>query len=218
MSEELFLDAACVLGLDRKSVRFDMFAKYLDLLWKWGSVYNLTSLKERDAWWKYHLLDSLSVFKFLPPGSLADVGSGAGFPGLVLGLASPERPISLIESNNKKCSFLREVIGILGLKNVKVVQARVESYIPENLYCCVISRAFSDLRNFYELTRHLCHPSGCLLAMKGKIVDKELNELPTGVINKVLGLEVPHLGKVRSLVILSSRPKLKPLIMGDNDG
>ncbi len=154
---------------------------YLALLEKWNQVYNLTAVRNPQQMLYAHLLDSLAVLPYLPAGAIVDVGSGAGLPGIPIALARPDAPITLLDSNHKKASFLREAVMQLGIENIAVVCRRVEEFLPAEKFAVVISRAFSDLAEFLRLTRHLCAPGGKFLAMKGLLPYEELNQLPADI-------------------------------------
>jgi 16S rRNA (guanine527-N7)-methyltransferase len=129
------------------------------------------------------------------------VGSGAGFPGLPLAIADPDRRFCLIESTGKKAGFLRHMVEKLELPNVEVVQARAESYRPDRPYDAVIARALGPLAGFVRVAGHLAAKEGRLLAMKGKRPDAEIRDLPAGW--KVLAVHpvaVPGLDAERCLV------------------
>lgn len=154
---------------------------YLALLEKWNQVYNLTAVRNPQQMLYAHLLDSLAVLPHLPAGTIVDVGSGAGLPGIPIALARPDTPVTLLDSNHKKASFLREAVMQLGIENIAVVCQRVEEFSPTERFAVVISRAFSDLAEFLRLTRHLCAPGGKFLAMKGLLPYEELNQLPADI-------------------------------------
>lgn len=189
------------LGLALGADAVERLTQYCVLLEKWNRVYNLTAIRERARTVSHHLLDSLAVVPFLPPGSLADVGSGAGLPGIPLAIARPETAVVLVESNHKKGAFLRQAVLELGLSNVQVVMERAEAYRPVPTLSAAISRAFADLAGFVEASRHLVAESGWLLAMKGVYPDEELTQLPSDVeLESVIGLEVPGVRAARHLV------------------
>ncbi|GHU37491.1 ribosomal RNA small subunit methyltransferase G [Betaproteobacteria bacterium] len=151
---------------------------YLTLLYKWNRAYSLTALKEQDKAVSHHLLDSLSILRFVPEGRLLDVGSGGGTPGIPLAIARPELPVTLLDSNSKKAAFLRQAAIELGLPNVSVHGGRVEQYHPEFGYTAIVSRAFSELASFAALSKHLLAPDGVWLAMKGVLPRDEIARLP----------------------------------------
>lgn len=176
---------------------------YVALLEKWNQVYNLTAVRDPQQMLYAHLLDSLAVIPYLPPGAIVDVGSGAGLPGIPIALTRSDTSITLLDSNHKKASFLREAVLQLGIKNITVVCQRVEEFSPAEKFAVVISRAFSDLAEFLRLTRHLCAPGGKFLAMKGLLPYEELNQLPADMtlMNSRL-LHVPGVQGQRHLLTL----------------
>lgn len=177
--------------------------RYLALLQKWNRVYNLTAIREQPRLVTHHILDSLAVVPFLPAGSIVDVGTGPGLPGVPLAIARPGDPVTLLDSNHKKGAFLRQVVIECELRNVQVQIGRAEDWRPAELFSVAISRAFSDLPGFVEAARHLVAASGVLAAMKGVYPDEELALLPaTARVDRVIRLEVPGLRADRHLVLM----------------
>ena len=178
--------------------------RYVALLRKWNRVYNLTAIREQQRLVTHHILDSLAVLPHLPPGSIVDVGSGAGLPGIPLAIGRPGDPVMLLDSNHKKGAFLRQVIIDCELRNAQVHIGRAEDWRPAESFAVVISRAFSDLPGFVEAAGHLTAPNGVLAAMKGVYPDEELALLPATVvrIERVVRLEVPGLKADRHLVLM----------------
>jgi 16S rRNA (guanine527-N7)-methyltransferase len=175
---------------------------YLGLIQKWNKVHNLTAVREPEEMVTLHLLDSLSVMPHVKVQRLLDVGSGAGLPGIPLAICRPELQVTVLDSSHKKASFMRQAKAELDIKNLEVVCGRVEAYQPQQLFDAVISRAFSDLAEFMQLTRHLGKPGAQWLAMKGVYPFEELAQIkiePT----QVLPLKVPGLEAQRHLVFLS---------------
>lgn len=176
---------------------------YLALVEKWNRVYNLTAVREPEQMLAHHLLDSLSVAPHLTGACLADVGSGAGLPGIPLALARPQMAVSLVESNHKKAAFLRQAVIELGLRNVEVVNARVEAWDTASRFDVVISRAFSDLAEFVALAGRLCAQGGVMAAMKGVYPYEELAQVPAPFrVREVAKLTVPGLEAERHLVLI----------------
>jgi 16S rRNA (guanine(527)-N(7))-methyltransferase GidB len=177
---------------------------YITLLHKWNKVYNLTAIREPQQMLSHHILDSLAVLPYLPQAkSIADVGTGAGLPGIPLALARPETAVALVESNHKKATFLTQAKLELKLDNVQVICERAEAFQPVNRFGVVVSRAFSDLADFVGLTRHLCAPGGVLAAMKGLYPHEELAALPSDVtVEQVFPVKVPGLEAERHLVLI----------------
>lgn len=160
----------------------DMLRAYLALLTKWNKVYNLTSIRDPDEMVTHHLLDSLAVLPEIQKSAsarrhfrLADVGSGAGLPGLVLAIARPEWTVTSVEAVEKKAAFQRQVIIELKLANVSIYCGRIEEL--KGSFDAVISRAFASLGDCVRLAGHL---SNCLWAMKGAYPADEIAVLPTG--------------------------------------
>jgi 16S rRNA (guanine527-N7)-methyltransferase len=151
------------------------------LLVKWNKAYNLTSVRNADEMIDRHLLDSLSMLPFIGPGALLDVGTGAGFPGMVLALVRPDLPVWLLDSNGKKTRFLSQVKMMLKVDNVTVVQHRLESWQPERQFAQITSRAFATLSDMVSFARHLLCDDGRFLAMKGLSPDAELAQLPPDI-------------------------------------
>jgi len=173
---------------------------YLNLLQKWNKVYNLTAVRNPLDMVTLHLLDSLSVLPYMQDGSLLDVGSGGGLPGIVLAIAKPDLRVTTLDTVQKKTIFMRQVKGELGLRNLEVVQARVESYRPAFKFEQVISRAFSDIAQFMQLTQHLIAPHGRWLAMKGVMPLQEMRAIATKP-HCVIPLHVPFIEAQRHLLI-----------------
>lgn len=178
---------------------------YLALMQKWNKVHNLTAVRDADEMVTLHLLDSLVVVPFISAKNLLDVGSGAGLPGIPLALCLPDLQVTVIDSNSKKVSFMRQVKAELGIANLEVLGGRVEEIASTKKFEIIISRAFSDLRLFISLTHHLLDVHGKWLAMKGVYPEVELAELAenTGIsASKVEILKVPGLDAQRHLAFL----------------
>jgi 16S rRNA (guanine527-N7)-methyltransferase len=178
---------------------------YLTLMQKWNKVHNLTAVRDAEEMVVLHLLDSLVVLPFIDGKALLDVGSGAGLPGIPLAICLPDLKVTVIDSNNKKVSFMRQAKAELGIENLEVLGGRVEEIAPNHKFDMVISRAFSDLDLFISLTHQLCDAQGKWLAMKGVYPEAELAELEknTGITaSKIEELKVPGLAAQRHLVFL----------------
>ncbi len=176
---------------------------YLALLDKWNRVYNLTAVRDAERMVSHHLLDSLAAVPFFQGVSVLDVGSGGGLPGIPLAIARPELRVTLIDSIAKKTAFLLQAKAELGLGNVQVVTSRVEDFRPEAQFDVITSRAFSDLKEFVTLTRHLLKPGGRWLAMKGLLPHEEIATLPDSVkVSANHALAVPGLEANRHMIVL----------------
>ena len=192
-------------GLPIDAQKQQKLLAYLTLMQKWNKVHNLTAVRDADEMVVLHLLDSLVVLPFIDGKALLDVGSGAGLPGIPLAICLPELKVTVIDSNNKKVSFMRQAKAELGIENLEVLGGRVEEIAPNRKFDMVISRAFSDLDLFISLTHQLCDAQGKWLAMKGVYPEAELAELEknTGITaSKIEELKVPGLAAQRHLVFL----------------
>lgn len=177
--------------------------QYFDLLEKWNKTFNLTAITSREEMLTHHLQDSLSVLPYISGKRLLDVGTGAGFPGMILAIAKPDLEVTLLDSAGKKTRFLQQVRAALKLTHVTVVHSRVEDYQPEVLFDQVISRAFSSIDKFLDCTEHLCREGGEFLAMKGKCPEDEIRAIPSRfTVSGLHRLDVPGLGAERHLVTI----------------
>jgi 16S rRNA (guanine527-N7)-methyltransferase len=175
----------------------------LDELTQWNQAYNLTAIEERRAMITHHLLDSLSVNAELAGQRIADVGTGAGFPGLPLALLNPERQFTLIDSSGKKIRFVKHAARALGLTNVEAVQARAEAFTPDQPFDTVVARAFAALPELLERVAGLCGTSTRVLAMKGKYPAEEIAAIQRPwALQATRALSVPGLGAERHVLRL----------------
>lgn len=185
------------LALDLPAGAKERLLAYVELLGKWNRIYNLTAIRDPLEMVTHHVLDSLSVVRPLGlprDATLADVGSGGGLPGIPLAIARPDCAVTLNDSIEKKCAFLRQAKIELGLANVQVHEGRVEAWRPAALFDVAISRAFAELGDFVARCRHLVRRGGRLAAMKG--VQREASEDC-----EVVSLRVPLLDEGRHLVL-----------------
>ena len=205
------LDAGLdALGLDR-ALAGPLLA-YLALLLRWNAAYNLTAIRDPREMVAKHLLDSLAMHGATAPlaaagGSLADLGTGAGFPGIPLAIAQPGLQVALVESSGKKARFLREAIRTLGLGNATAVESRIEAYDAPAAFDAITARALATLPLILALGGHLLKPGGVLLAMKGVVPADEIAALPPGwEVREIRPLAVPGLGAERHLVVVGRAP------------
>lgn len=184
--------------------------RYIELIAKWNSTHNLTSVRNPESMITRHMLDSLVILPHVSGPCIVDVGSGAGFPGVPVALARPKWQVTLVESNQKKAAFLLQTVLELGLSNVSVKQGRVEKIKLENKVDTVVSRAFSSLERFMSLSKHLSESNAdhCrFIAMKGEFPDMELMQLsPEFVVEKIVAVTVPGLKAKRHLVVIRYQP------------
>lgn len=152
-------------------------AKYRELILEWNKKFNLTAITDLDEIEEKHFVDSLYLDRYLDLEyqTLLDVGSGAGFPGIPLAIAHPNLKVTLLESNGKKVTFLKEVIKELQLNNVEVVQARAEEFNKRESFDIVTARAVKELNILLEITFHLVKVGGYFVAYKSSAIDGEIN-------------------------------------------
>ena len=203
MSQPTLAAGLATLGLDLPLAAQQKLLAFRDLLLKWNKVYNLTALRDPAQAVSHHLLDSLVILPHVGAGNLLDVGSGGGLPGIPLAIVCPDLSVTLVDTVQKKATFLQQAAIELGLKSVAVHHARVEEMSGQ--YAQISSRAFAELALFVSLTRHLLAPGGRWLAMKGVRPDAEINALPADiVVEAVIPLTVPGLSAERHLIILKA--------------
>lgn len=210
MSLEARLErGAALLGLALMPEIRGRLLQYLALIQKWNQVHNLTSVRKPEAMLVRHILDSLAILPHITGPRIADIGSGAGLPGIPLALAQPEWEVVLVESNHKKITFLRQAQIELKLENIRIAPKRVEDW-RENGLDTIVSRAFSDLADFVRLAGHLCGPgagsseSGArLAAMKGIHPHEELAQITAPfMVDEIVPISVPDLEEKRHLIMI----------------
>lgn len=203
MSAITLPEGLVALGIDLPDAAQQQLLAFRDLLLKWNKTYNLTALRDPAQAISHHLLDSLAILPYVNDGALLDVGSGGGLPGIPLAIARPQLSVRMVDTVQKKATFLQQAAIQLGLKNVAVDHARVEELSGQ--YAQISSRAFAELKLFVELTRHLLAPGGRWLAMKGVRPDEEIAALPADVVvDRIVPLSVPGLDAERHLIILKA--------------
>jgi 16S rRNA (guanine527-N7)-methyltransferase len=186
------------LGLAPDEVKIDKLMRYTELLVKWNKTYSLTSITNLEQIIIYHLLDGLTTINYLDEfNSILDVGSGMGVPGIIIAIWCPDKNICLLDSNQKKATFLRQVVIALGLSNVSVVCARVENYHPVHIYDLAISRAFSSSKLFIDMVRHLVKST--LMLMKSQNIDHEIEAIDAYKHN-IFALNLPFCDDKRYLL------------------
>jgi 16S rRNA (guanine527-N7)-methyltransferase len=177
---------------------------YLALMFKWNSVYNLTSLRDPMQMVTHHLLDSLAaVPAFVDAKNVLDVGSGGGLPGIVLAIVRPDMKVSMIDTVHKKTAFLTQVKAELALANVTVYTMKVQELNVSDKFDVITSRAFADLSDFVNWSSHLLAEGGRYIALKGVAPEDERQRLPAEWrVSGLQPLQVPRLGAERHLVFI----------------
>jgi 16S rRNA (guanine527-N7)-methyltransferase len=206
------------LGLDLSSANIADLELFLQEMGRWNQVHNLTAIEGEKNSVRLHLIDSITVlpvmrrFLGLSKPKIADLGSGGGLPAIPIAILQPEWHLTLIEAVRKKTAFLQHVRGKLGLRNIQVLSERVEMVAKSQpgQFDAVISRAFTNLAHFLELSLPLLKPNGLVFAMKAKRADQELQDVCMDEWRLVADepLEIPNLEVERRLLVLSPVRKL----------
>jgi len=193
-----------------------LFDVFLEGLWSWNKRMNLTGISEKREMIIKLLLDPLVALPYLSPGgTVLDIGSGAGIPGLPLKIGRPELEVHLLESKAKKISFLKDMIRKLGLKGIEACQGRAEKNadLPTlfDFYDIVTVRALAPLKKTITICSPYLEPGSLLVTFKGSSLDREIEEskqvmkeLHLNISNKVL-YSLPETPGKRSLLILKKR-------------
>lgn len=170
------------LGLTLPAAAPQQLLEYLEQLEKWNKAFNLSGIRDVAQMLELHIFDSLALVPYIDAGRVADVGTGAGLPGIPLAICYPEKHFTLIDSNSKKTRFIFQTAALLGLRNVEVIHSRVEDYASNPQVDIVTSRAFASLADFVTGCQHLLgndiQGRARFLAMKGHADDAEIQALP----------------------------------------
>ncbi|MDB5932814.1 MAG: Ribosomal small subunit methyltransferase [Massilia sp.] len=201
---DVLADGIKELALDLDGKQQEQLLNYLALLFKWNSVYNLTSVRDPMQMVTHHLLDSLAaVPAFAHAQNVLDVGAGGGLPGIVLAIARPGMNVSLIDTVHKKTAFLKQVKAELELANVTVYTAKVQELAVDQRFDVITSRAFADLSDFVNWSGHLLAEGGQFIALKGVAPPDEQERLPAEwKVSHLQPLQVPGLNAERHLVFI----------------
>jgi len=201
---QVLRDGIAEMQLDVSPAQQEQLLDYLALMFKWNSVYNLTSLRDPMQMVTHHLLDSLAaVPAFAGANNVLDVGAGGGLPGIVLAVVRPDMKVSMIDTVHKKTAFLTQVKAQLGLAKVSVYTMKVQELEVSDKFDVITSRAFADLSDFVEWSSHLLAEQGRYIALKGVAPEDERQRLPAEwKVTKVEPLQVPRLGAERHLVFI----------------
>jgi 16S rRNA (guanine527-N7)-methyltransferase len=217
MSKELVSLGIEDLGLSLKPKEIADLELFLQEMGRWNQVHNLTAIEGEKNTVRLHLIDSITVLpvmrKFLISENprIADLGSGGGLPAIPIAILQPNWHVTMIEAMRKKTAFLQHVRGKLGLKNIEVLSERVETVAKSRSgeFDAVISRAFTNLAHFLELSLPLLKPGGLVFAMKAKRADEELQDVSMADWQLVADkpLHIPNLTVERRLLVLSPMRK-----------
>ena len=156
---------------------WDQLNQFADMIVREGEKRGLVGPRELDRLWTRHILNSSAVLDFVPEaGSVIDVGSGAGFPGLVVAICRPKCSVTLVDSMERRCTWLEDAVDELGMQNTQVLHGRSENLIGHVSADIVTARAVARLRKLLGWTMPLLSSGGSLLALKGVSVDEEIDE------------------------------------------
>lgn len=211
MNKELFLSHLNELNIEVNEEKLNKLEKFYELLIDWNNKINLTRIVEKEEVYLKHFYDSLTIVKEVDLNkveTLCDVGTGAGFPGIVLKIFYPHLKITLVDSLLKRVNYLNTIIKDLELNDIVAIHARGEDV--KEKFDIVTSRAVANIEKLVVYTMHLVNKTGRLVALKGDI-DKELNDDVKRklerkyIIEKINKFELPIENSKRSLVILKNK-------------
>lgn len=188
------------LGLSIPQSAQDSMLSFLELLQKWNKAYNLTAIDDLEQMITIHLLDSLSIAPYLDGKRVLDVGAGAGFPGIPLAFAYPDKQFTLLDSVGKKTRFLRQAVATFKITNVEVVQARMEKFSSRHCFDAIICRAVGTLADVVAKTKRVICPQGQWLMMKGECPRTEMQMLTH--MATAYALKVPGLTARRHVIVI----------------
>lgn len=209
MNRNEFILECKSIGISLGDDKLDLLDNYYHILIRENAKYNLTRIvDEKDVYLK-HFYDSLTINMLTSISNqvICDMGTGAGFPGIVLAICFPHTNITLIESNGKKCNFLNIVKNELGLSNITIINSRIEDYASTNreVFDIVVSRAVAPLKILLEYGIPLVKVNGSFIAMKANMKDEENNidnyliKLNIKEVNRVI-FNLPYENSIRTLI------------------
>jgi len=198
---------AALLGVPLDGSQAAALLQLLDELAQWNRAYNLTAVEARAQMITHHLLDSLAASADLQGERIADLGTGAGFPGLPLAVVHPQRQFTLIDGTAKKIRFVTHAVRVLGLSNVQALHQRVEALANAAPFDTLLARALTSLPALAQLALPLARAGTRLIAYKGQRPDAEIAALPAPWrLLEVRAVKVPGLAAERCLVVLEAAP------------
>ena len=218
MNKEEFINEVIKLEIEINEDKLEKLDKYYELLIKWNEKINLTSITKKEDVYLKHFYDSLTLIKaydLTKNIKVLDVGTGAGFPGIVLKIFFDNIDITLVDALSKRINFLNEVIKELDLKNIKAIHARMEEFARENIekYDLITSRAVAKLNILNELCLPSLKVNGYFIPMKANIDDElELSEKSLKILNskiiQVVNFSLPIENSIRNLVVIQKEGKI----------
>ena len=192
-------------GVELPAEREAALDAFLELLERWNRVYNLTAVRDADEIVERHFVESLALRPFLRGERIADVGTGAGFPGMPLAIAEPERAFTLIDSRAKRIRFLRHVVAELKLRNVELVQGRAEHLRPERPFATVLARAVAPPKELLDICRPLTAPGSILLLLTAAHLQSAYAGLADDYVLRPLPASAASTAQLKSSIVLLER-------------
>ena len=211
MTEKEFIEEVQKLGIMPTKEQLQQLEKFYRLLIEWNQKINLTRITEKKDVYLKHFYDSLTIVKEIDLSkvdTLCDVGTGAGFPGIVLKIFYPNLKITLIDSLLKRVNYLNKIIKELELKDIKAIHTRGEEY--HETFDVVTARAVANIEKLLKYTMHLVNKNGKLIAMKGNIDEELTEEVKKKIskkykISKINKFLLPKENSNRSLIVIENR-------------
>ena len=211
MNKEEFIDALNDLNISIDNEKLNNLEQYYNLLVEWNNKINITTIIEKEDVYLKHFYDSLTLVKAIDLNNIntmCDVGTGGGFPGLVVKIIFPHIKMTLIDSKNKKLIFLQDVINKLNLKDIVVIHTRAEEY--NNKFDLVTSRAVARIDKLVKYTMHLVNKNGIFVAMKGNIEEELTKSIQKDIekkyiIENIIKFKLIKENSDRSLVIIKNK-------------
>ena len=211
MNKELFIEELSKLNIQLKEKQIQQLDKYYELLIEWNEKINLTRITEYEDVYLKHFYDSLTIAKVVnlsTKKTLCDVGTGAGFPGIVLKIVYPNLKITLVDSLQKRVNYLNEIVNELGLEDIHAIHSRGEDF--KETFDVVTARAVANIEKLVTYTMHLVNKDGIFVAMKGNI-DDELTAQVEKKLSKKYKIEqiekflLPIENSNRSLIVIKNK-------------
>ena len=218
MNQNKFIEELKKINIELSEKQINQLEKYYELLIEWNKVMNLTGITEKESVYLKHFYDSLTLAKIIDlnkVNTLCDIGSGAGFPGIVIKIVFPNLKITLVDSLNKRINFLNHVIEKLELKDIEAIHYRIEEYasIKRNYFDVVTARAVAPINTLLEYAIPVTKENGYFVAMKGKI-DNEVafnnaSKLLNANLINTIKFDLPIENSERTLLLFKKQKDVK---------
>lgn len=215
MNLDLFIEETKKLGIELTSQQLEKLNQFYELLISWNQKMNLTRIIEKEDVYLKHFYDSLTLSKVIDLKqdlTLCDVGSGAGFPGIVLKICFPNLKITLLDSLQKRVNYLNEIIKELDLKNIEAIHTRAEDYAKQNRekFGIVTARAVANLKILSELCIPMVKVNGLFIAMKANIEEEienstEILKKLDSKIEKIETFYLPIENSIRNIIMIQKQ-------------